>query len=265
MRGEFTRGLVGNGRAAGGGDCVGSMLQCWRVRAGRKGIGAGILKLLKRYLMEPMSAVTHLVAAGAAVVGTLVLVLLSRGDGPKMISMLVYGASVIFLFVASTLYHGVKRPEADRLWLNRLDHAAIFVMIAGTYTPVVYNLFPSDARWPVLAAVWLVALAGAAVKLSSRRIHGFLNVSIYLFLSWGGAGAVAVQPEWLFAVPAAGLALLLLGGLIYSAGFITYYWEWPDPWPKTFGHHEVWHLFVIGGSLSHFLFMLWYVAPVARP
>jgi hemolysin III len=76
---------------------------------------------------------------------------------------------------------------------------------------------------------------------------------------------VAVQPEWLFAVPAAGLALLLLGGLIYSAGFITYYWEWPDPWPKTFGHHEVWHLFVIGGSLSHFLFMLWYVAPVARP
>jgi hemolysin III len=219
------------------------------------------VKVLERYLMDPMSAVTHFVATLAAVAGLVALLLLSRGDVPKMISLLVYGASVVFLFTASTLYHGIKRAEPDRLWLNRVDHAAIFVMIAGTYTPIVYNLFAPDLRGPVLTAVWLVALAGVAVKLASRRIHGFLNVSIYVFLSWGGVAAVAVEPEWLLALPGGGLALLLLGGLIYTLGFVTYYWQWPDPWPNTFGHHEVWHLFVIGGSLSHFLFMLLYVVP----
>jgi hemolysin III len=219
------------------------------------------VKVLERYLMDPMSAVTHFVATLAAVAGLVALLLLSRGDVPKMISLLVYGASVVFLFTASTLYHGIKRAEPDRLWLNRVDHAAIFVMIAGTYTPIVYNLFAPDLRGPVLTAVWLVALAGVAVKLASRHIHGFLNVSIYVFLSWGGVAAVAVEPEWLLAIPGGGLALLLLGGLIYTLGFVTYYWQWPDPWPNTFGHHEVWHLFVIGGSLSHFLFMLFYVVP----
>jgi hemolysin III len=215
--------------------------------------------------MDPMSAVTHFIAGLAAVVGLVALLVFSWGDGPKMISLLVYGTGVIFLFTASTLYHGIKLAEPDRLWLNRLDHAAIFVMIAGTYTPIVYNLLPPESRWPVLTAVWLVALGGVAVKLASRRIHGFLNVSVYVFLSWGGVGAAVIRPEWLFALPSGGLALLLLGGVIYTVGFFTYYWQWPDPWPNTFGHHEVWHLFVIGGSLSHFLFMLWYVVPAVRP
>jgi hemolysin III len=223
------------------------------------------VRLLERYLMDPMSAITHFIATLAAAVGLVVLLVLSWSDGAKMISLLVYGVSVIFLFMASTLYHGVKRQEPDRLWLNRLDHAAIFVMIAGTYTPIVYNLFAPEVRGPMLTAVWLVALAGVAVKLASRRIHGFLNVSIYVILSWGGVGAAAVRPEWLFVLPGGGLALLLLGGVIYTVGFVTYYWRWPDPWPHTFGHHEVWHLFVIGGSLSHFLFMLWYVVPAVRP
>jgi hemolysin III len=222
------------------------------------------LNFLDRYLMDPISAVTHFFASLAAVVGLVVLLALSWRDGPKMLSLLVYGASVIFLFAASTLYHGLKRKEADRLWLNRLDHAAIFVMIAGTYTPVVYNLFSVEWRWPVLAAVWSVALAGVAVKMSSRRIHGFLNVSIYVFLSWAGAGVAVTQPEWLFAVPGGGLALLVLGGVVYTLGFVTYYWQWPDPWPQVFGHHEVWHLFVIGGSLCHYLFMLLYVVPLER-
>jgi hemolysin III len=223
------------------------------------------MKVLERYLMDPMSAVTHFVATLAAVPGVILLLLLSRHDGPKMLSLLVYGAGLLFLFTASTLYHGIKRAEPDRLWLNRLDHAAIFAMIAGTYTPIVYNLFPPESRLLVLTAVWLVALGGITLKFVSRGIHGFLNVSIYVFLSWGGVGAAGACPDWLFSVPPGGLALLLLGGLIYTAGFFTYYWQRPDPWPNTFGHHEVWHLFVIGGSLSHFLFMLWYVVPAVRP
>jgi hemolysin III len=219
---------------------------------------------LQKYLMDPLSALTHLVATGAALIGLVILIVLTRHDGPKMISLLVYGFCLVILYAASTLYHGVKLPEPKRMGLNRLDHAAIFLLIAGTYTPIVYNLFADPVRWPMLTAVWLAAGLGVILKLSSRRIHGFVNVAIYLILSWGGAIVAIFMAGLPTAVPANGLLLLLLGGIIYSVGFVTYYWHWPDPWPNIFGHHEVWHLFVIAASVSHFLFMLFYVVPVDR-
>lgn len=216
---------------------------------------------LERIFLEPLSALTHLLATLLAATGLTALLLLSWPDSAKMVSLLVYGLSMIILYLASTLLHGLKVSRRVRIWLNRFDHMAIFLLIAGTYTPIVYNLFPGPWRWPTLGAVWLVALAGMAYKLASVRIHGFLNVSIYVLLGWGGATPLALSMEIVSAIPAGGMVLLLLGGLIYSGGFLIYYLERPDPWPDVFGHHEIWHLFVIGGSLCHYLFMLLYVVP----
>ena len=221
------------------------------------------LATLERVFLEPLNTLTHLIAALLAAIGVTLLLWLSRPAPGKMLSLLVYGVSLVLLFLASTLLHGLKVNRRIRFWLNRFDHMAIFLLIAGTYTPIVYNLFPSGWRWPVLAAVWLVALMGMGYKLASVRIHGFVNVSIYVLLGWGGAVPLALSVELATLIPSRGMMLLLMGGLIYSTGFVIYYRQRPDPWPGVFGHHEIWHLFVIGGSLCHYLFMLLYVIPAS--
>lgn len=216
---------------------------------------------LQRFFREPLSALTHLIACVLALVGAGILLFLTREEVGKMFSLLVYGGSLVGLFAASTSLHGLKVSNVVRSWLNRIDHMAIFLLIAGTYTPIVYNYFSPAVRWPVLTAVWTVAVAGMAFKLLSARIDGFFSVLIYVLLAWGGAILLlSMLPSPALPDPG-GLALLILGGLIYSGGFVIYYTRRPDPWPTVFGHHEIWHLCVIGGSLCHYLFMLGYVVP----
>jgi len=218
------------------------------------------LATLEQLFREPLSALLHLVGGVVALPGLLLLLVISPHDLGRVVSLLVYGGSLVTLYGASTLLHGLKVSPRLHQWLNRLDHMAIFLLIAGTYTPIVYNLFPRRWRWPVLVAVWSIAFVGMAYKLMSVRIHGFLNVSVYLVLGWGAVPLVLAL-RLLPTLSPSGLGLLLLGGLIYSAGFVIYYLERPDPWPNVFGHHEIWHLFVLGGSLCHYLFMLLFVAP----
>lgn len=217
---------------------------------------------LKAVFREPLSALTHLIACILALVGAAVLFMLSNDQPGKMLSLLVYGATLVCLFAASTLLHGLKVGEGLRNWLNRIDHMAIFLLIAGTYTPIVYNFIAPPARWPILFAVWAVAVAGMAFKLFSTNIDGFFSVLIYVLLAWGGAIPLVFFLEPTPVLTGGGLALLVIGGLIYSGGFVIYYTRRPDPWPKVFGHHEIWHLCVIVASLSHYLFMLRYVVPV---
>lgn len=224
--------------------------------------GRFFLSQIRRRLLEPVNALTHMAGAFAALVGMLLLVALTYEDVGKMVSMVVYGLCMVLLFTASSLLHGVVLPDHRRMWLNRLDHAAIFLLIAGTYTPIVYNLFPNTFRWWVLAAVWLMALVGILFKLFSRGIHGFFNASIYLAVAWVGVLPALLVYRIEPMVPIKGLALLLLGGLIYTSGFVIYYWKRPDPWPQVFGHHEIWHLLVLAGCLCHYLFVLFYVVPL---
>lgn len=216
---------------------------------------------LERLFLEPINAVTHLLAALLALPGLAWLLILTRHDPGKMLALLVYGISLTVLFGASALLHGLKVGDRWRMWLNRFDHMAIFLLIAGTYTPIVHTFFPQSWRLAVLAGVWLVAGLGMFYKLASVRIHGFFNVSIYMILGWGGVLPLTLATGAAPAIGRDGLLLLLLGGLIYSAGFVIYYVRRPDPWPGRFGHHEIWHLFVIAGSLCHYLFMLYHVVP----
>lgn len=220
------------------------------------------MKNLQHLLHEPISALTHLAGAWLALFGTVILLVLVRNDPEKLITLGIYGGSLVILFSTSSLFHGVRTGQDGRMFLNRLDHAAIFLLIAGTYTPIVYHLFPDQFRLSVLAAIWMASIAGMAYKILSTNIHGLFNASIYPILSW--AGIVPALLAWRIEpfVPRGGLLLLLLGGSIFMVGFLIYYLRRPDPWPGVVGHHEIWHLFVIVGCLSHYLFMLLYVVPL---
>jgi hemolysin III len=220
-----------------------------------------MMNQLQRYFEEPVNTLTHLLAAVFSLGGLIWLIVLTWDEPGKMVSLAIYGISLVLLYTASTLLHGAKLPEEKRMGLNRLDHAAIFVLIAGTYTPIAYNLFPPGWRWLVLAIVWLLAAVGVANKFFAGRIHGLLQTSIYPLMGWGGAVPAVFAHQQRALIPPSGLLLILLGGLIFTAGYVIYYRQRPDPWPGVFGHHEIWHLFVIAGSLCHFLFMFRYVVP----
>lgn len=215
-------------------------------------------------LREPVNTITHMIGVVASVGGLIILIILTGNDWPKLVTMVIYGLSMILLYLASTLLHGVRTSRKNIMRLNRLDHMAIFLLIAGTYTPIAFNIFPNPWRWIVLGIVWIGSGIGMAFKLFSRKIHGFVNASIYVILSWGSAVPLLFAVNLRELIPAAGFFLLLGGGFIYSVGFLVYYFKKPDLWPGLMGHHELWHLFVMGGSLCHYLFILFYVVPFQR-
>lgn len=223
------------------------------------------METLRHYFLEPVNTLTHLVGAIASLAGLILLLALTRDEPSKMLSMLVYGSTTFLLYSASTLLHGAKTTWENHVRLNRLDHVAIFLSIAGTFTPIAYNITSDPWRWRLLGGVWLLALVGGAYKATSVRIHGFFNVALYLLLGWGSAVPLISVADLISLIPLRGLLLLLLGGLVYTFGFIIYYWERPDPWPGVLGHHEIWHVLVLIGSLCHFVFIWLYVVPYEPP
>jgi hemolysin III len=197
----------------------------------------------------------------ASMAGFILLTILTWGQTTKVIALGIFGLSLVFVYATSALYHGIKLPEKKRMWLNRLDHVAIFLLIAGTYTPIVAILFPPVWRTVILVAIWTATVLGIIYKIFSKRIHGLINISLYLIISWAGAIPAIFLSQLRPVFSSGGFRLILLGGLIYTVGFVIYFTKRPNPWPNVCGHHEIWHLFVLGGSFCHFLFMLFYIVP----
>jgi hemolysin III len=148
-------------------------------------------------------------------------------------------------------------PERWRRALRTLDHIAIYFLIAGTYTPLALITLKGRLGWTLLAAVWLIALAGIPFKLF--YLHAPIWLSTGTYLAMGYLALVAVVPI-AHAVSFGGLAWLIAGGLAYTLGAVIYAQQRPDPFPGRFGHHEIWHLLVLTGSGCHFAFMLYHVA-----
>jgi hemolysin III len=210
-------------------------------------------------LREPVSAWTHCAALVLALPGTLVLWRRS-GDLGKRLSLLVYGLGLISCYAASTLYHGVRLP-ADRLAaFARLDGAGTFALIAGSYTPLAWVLMRGRWRMGTLAAVWGTAALAVALIASGRRVSPVLGTCVYLAMRWGGLVCFAQLAR---VVSHRALGLVLVGGLFYSVGAVLDVLHWPALRPGTFGPHELFHLFVIAGSLAHYRFILKVVAPSA--
>jgi hemolysin III len=202
---------------------------------------------------EVAHAVTHGLGALLSIGGLAVLVAFSSlyGDAWHVISTSIYGATLILLYTASTLYHAIPHRRAKQL-LQRLDHAAIFLLIAGTYTPFTLVSLRADWGWALFGLVWTIAIAGMILELVCVKRYERLSLSLYLGLGW--IVVIAIKPM-LRSVEAGGLALLLAGGLCYSLGVIFYAWE------KLSYNHAIWHLFVLAGSALHFFSILFYVVP----
>jgi hemolysin III len=170
----------------------------------------------------------------------------------------IYAASVSGLFGASALYHRITWRPATRRWMRRLDHSMIFVLIAGTYTPFGLLVLHGTLATVVLGIVWFGALAGVVMKLAWVDAPKWLMAVIYLALGWVGAATI---PQMLSRAGVGAVVLLAAGGLLYSAGAVVYALRRPDPRPKVFGYHEIFHVLVIAAAAAHYAAIVGYALP----
>lgn len=210
---------------------------------------------------DPVSTWTHLIWMLLAVPGTVVLWQRSRGDRPKQIALAVFGLSTINCFGSSALFHGLHLTETQLHLYLMLDYVGIYVLIAGSCTPIIFTLIQGWWKWTLLGTIWLAALAGSASRIFELPMPPVLSTILYLVMGWG---LFSCYPSLAKALSHRGLRLLVLGGVFYSLGALAYVTGWPAPWPGVVGAHEVLHLCDMAGSLSHFGFMIWYVAPFER-
>jgi hemolysin III len=201
-------------------------------------------------LRNPVSGLTHLAGAAAAVFGSAVLVIRGGTSPERLSSLLVYGFGLVVMFGASAAYHLVNAgPRVERN-LRKLDHSAIFLLIAGTYTPFSVIAFTGFFRWGLLAILWAMALAGIVLKAVTVRAPRWLNAGMYVAMGWLGVFAAR---QITAALPSSVLVWMIVGGVVYTLGAVIYATKIMDFVPGTFGFHEVWHLFVLMGALSHFV------------
>ena len=204
---------------------------------------------------EIANAVTHGVGALLSIAGLAVLVSYAAlyGDAWHVVSSSIFGATLVLLYAASTVYHSVWHLQTKKI-LQRLDHSAIFLLIAGTYTPFALVNMRGAWGWTLFGVVWFLALLGIALQLFPRRRNERLSLILYLGMGWM---AVAAIKPFVAGVETGGLILLLIGGLFYSLGVIFYVWR------QLSYHHAIWHGFVLAGSTFHFFAVLFYVVPDA--
>ena len=204
-----------------------------------------------RIFKDPVSSTTHFIAFLLAIFAALALLERVAHDGPKAVGMAVYGGSLVLLFFASSFYHWFDLGERGNRWLRRLDHAAIFLLIAGTAAPAVFHLLDGAWRVALLSLVLGFGVAGAVFKVVWIDCPRWLGLALYF-----GLGVLALSPVHLVMTQLSlGAAAWLCGGVLaYCVGALVYARRWPDPWPGRFGHHEIWHLFVIAGAGAHYGF-----------
>lgn len=205
------------------------------------------------FIEEIINSVTHgagILLSIAALVLMVVFASLS-GSAVHVVSCAIFGVTLILLYTASTLYHGIPYPRVKRI-LKIFDHCCIYLLIAGTYTPFLLVTLRGALGWTLFGVIWFLALLGVLFKLFF--IHRFKIVSTIAYVLMGWIIILAIKPL-MAALPAGGLIFLVAGGLAYSLGVIFYAWK------KLPFNHAIWHLFVLAGSICHFFAVLFYVLP----
>lgn len=202
---------------------------------------------------EITSSVTHGIGAALSIAGLSVLVSLAgvKGDPWRIVAFSVYGFSLVMLYVSSTLYHGIPFPRAKRV-LRRLDHASIFLLIAGTYTPFVLVVLRGTFGWTMFAVVWALAAFGIAMKVAFTGRFEAASVLLYICMGWLGVTGIKTVVAHL---PAGGVAWLVLGGVAYTLGVFFYACH------RIPFNHAIWHVFVIAGSICHYVAVAFFVLP----
>ena len=200
---------------------------------------------------EPFSAVSHFFGFLTALAGLYYLIVLTAHDPAKLTVATLYGLGMSAVFLASTLYHFFDLGLKGNRWLNQFDHIAIFLMIGGSYLPAALQLLDGSWRISFLSFIALATLGGLIMKVFWFDCPSWLSTVLYLLLGWS---CVVPFSQMLPLMTTGQIGLLFLGGLSYTIGAVIFATERPDPWPQVFGHHEIWHIFVLVGAGCHFWF-----------
>lgn len=206
-------------------------------------------------LRDPINSITHIVGAGLSVVGLIFLVIFSvmYGTVINIIGCTIFGVSLILLYTFSALYHGVNVNEKVTNILRKFDHIMIFILIAGTYTPIALGPLIGPWGWSIFGITWGIAIIGTIINAITLKAPRWLSTSLYVLMGW--ICLVAIVPMiQTFSIPA--LLLLLLGGISYTVGAVIYGKKKPNF--KKLGFHEIFHIFVILGSICHYIFVIVY-------
>lgn len=211
-------------------------------------------------IREPGSAITHFIAMMMALVAAIPLLVKASGSNQTCLSaMAIFMLSMVLLYGASAIYHSVNVSGKILRVFRKLDHMMIFVLIAGSYTPVCLIVLGGELGYRLLALVWGIALVGMVIKACWINCPKWFSSVIYIAMGWV---CVLVFGQLLNTLPKAAFLLLLAGGIIYTVGGVIYALKLPifNSRHAYFGSHEIFHLFVMGGSICHFIFMYLYVA-----
>lgn len=211
-----------------------------------------------RKLRDPVSGLTHAAGLFLSIAGLVLLVTYAALDEKPwhIVSFSIFGMSLILLYTASSLYHLLPVGERTIAILRRIDHIMIYVLIAGTYTPVCLVALRGPWGWSLFGTVWGLALGGIFLKLFWMSAPRWFSTVIYLGMGW--LVVIALAPL-IDVMPPGGVIWLSIGGMFYTVGAVIYAVKKPNIIPGVFGFHELWHLFVMAGSFSHFWVMLRYI------
>ncbi len=209
-------------------------------------------QLCETHAEEIASSITHGIGIALSIAGLVTMLIVSGHDTWRLTSAAIFGATLILLYLSSTLYHAFHTPRV-KSFFQILDHSAIYLLIAGSYTPLTLVSLRGPWGWSLFAVVWSMAIAGVLIKsvMKKHRDH-WISTAIYLIMGW--LAVIAARPL-LEALPQGAITLLVAGGLCYTGGVAFFAWS------KLKYNHAIWHLFVLGGSTLHALTMILYVLP----
>ncbi|RUR13592.1 hemolysin III family protein [Legionella sp. km772] len=209
------------------------------------------LDTVQTRIEEIGNASTHALGALLSIAAIILLSLVSipQADKVKLISGIVFGSTLLLMYLSSTIYHSISNPKVKHVF-RILDHASIYLLIAGSYTPFVLVTLKGSLGWTMFTLIWSLAFAGVLFKLFFVHKFELLSTIIYLVMGW--MALLIVKPLYQL-LPLGGLAYIVAGGLCYSIGVIFFIWE------RLKFSHVLWHLFVLAGSICHFLAVLLYV------
>lgn len=204
---------------------------------------------------ERANTITHGIGIGLSIAALVLLIVraVSYDDAWYVVSFSIFGSTLILLYLASTLYHGFTSKRVKAV-LRMLDHSAIYLLIAGTYTPFLLVSLRGPWGWSMLGVIWGLALGGVTFKIVFGPKYEIISTAFYLLMGW--VVVIAIKPL-IAALPTVGLIWLVIGGLAYTGGVIFYAWE------KLPFNHAIWHGFVMAGSFSHFIAIFFYLVPKA--
>ncbi len=209
-------------------------------------------------MQNPIRGFLHGAAAAAAVVGLFILLSRAQGSGPAITGTLIFGSALLIMYTVSAMYHSIPWGEQWKARLQRVDHSMIFLVVAGTFTPIAIAAL--DGAWLVVAlsVIWAIALAGILLKALLPNVKTWLSLTLQMLMGWS---LLVWIPAINTQLGTAAVVLIGIGGLCYSVGVIIFTTKRPKLFPRSFSYHELFHVLVITGSTLHFLVIFWYAIP----